>query len=209
MEGIMADEVITEGKDSKAPIISTQSGSAPSAVLSRGVEVTAVEPNHVLQLENAKLKFESESRALLERHDKELRELRAYKWAMRLFFALVLGGSIYSVLKVDDYVDERVALRIAKTDRVALALNQAQVGHWREAISLFDEVRAEMASGKLEAGTDFKRFLYFNALWLLGQAYEQNPDGTWVGQEQYDQLMKDHEFRREIFPTGAWRMTVI
>jgi hypothetical protein len=155
-----------------------------------------------LQLENTKLKFEADSRAVLEKHESALRELRAYKWVVRMLFALILGGSIYSFLKIDDYVDEHVAKRFMKTDRLSLLLSQAEVGHWRDALGLLDEIRTEIGSGKLKADQDFKRYLYYDTVWLLGQTIEKNPDGAWVGQEQYDILMKDPDFRRELFTRG-------
>jgi hypothetical protein len=151
-----------------------------------------------LQLENAKLKFEAESKSLFERHEAALRHIKFYKWIAGALFAFILGGSIYSFVKVDEYIDNRIAQRVVKTDRISLMLNKAQFGQWHEALGLVDEIRAEMDSGKLGADLEFKKFIYMNELWLLSQSYEKTANG-WIGQDQYDDLMKNQEFRRELF----------
>ena len=151
-----------------------------------------------LEVENVKLKLEADSRLLFEKHENALRHIKYYKWIGSIIFGVLLGGSIYSVARVDDYIDKRVAQRVVKADRVSLMLNKAQFGQWREALGLADEIRAELDSGKLGDDQEFKHFIYLTELWLLSQSYERTAGG-WVGQDQYDQLMKSQDFRREMF----------
>jgi hypothetical protein len=151
-----------------------------------------------LELDNLKLKLEADSRLLFEKHEKALRHVKFYKWIGGIIFGVLLGGSIYSVSHVDDYIDKRVAQRVVRADRVSLMLNKAQFGEWREALGLADEIRAELDSGKLGDDQEFKHFIYLTELWLLSQSYERTAGG-WVGQDQYDQLMKSQDFRREMF----------
>ena len=194
-----------------------QGSSAPIVPMHKGMESAggsypeppaAAKPDEAmllrLELDNVKLKFEAESRLLLEKHEKALRHIKFYKWIGGVIFGVILGGSIYSISHVDDYIDKRVAQRVVKADRIALMLNKAQFGQWREALGLVDEIRAELDSGKLGDDSEFKRFIYLNELWLLSQSYERTAGG-WVGQDQYDQLMKNQDFRREMFVKGSYQ----
>ena len=42
--------------------------------------------------------------------------MNLYKWVLRIAFVLFLGGSIFGILKIQDYVDDRVAKRVEKQD---------------------------------------------------------------------------------------------
>jgi hypothetical protein len=189
-------------RDSSAPIVPVHKGSTDSASIPYIEAPAATRPDEAmllrLELDNAKLRLEAESRQLFEKHEKALRHVKFYKWISGVLFGVILGGSIYSVANVDDYIDNHVAQRVIKLDRVSLMLNKAQFGQWREALGLADEIRVEFDSGKLGDNPEFKRFVYLNELWLLSQSYERTAGG-WVGQDQYDQLMKSEDFRRELF----------
>ena len=180
----------------------TQDPPLPRTAIELGPEVPET---LILRLENARLQLESASKALFRSHEDAIRTLKNYTLVLQVVFGVILGGSIYSLWSVDKYIDSRVAKRVVKTDRMALALSQAQVGRWRDALSIMDEVRSEIATNKLDADGDFKKFVYINLLWVLSQVDEVDPSGNWVGQSHYNQLVKDEDFQREILTRGIWK----
>ena len=49
--------------------------------------------------------------ALTQANEATLGELKFYRWALRAFFVLLFGGSILGVLKLQDYLDDRIQKR--------------------------------------------------------------------------------------------------
>lgn len=65
------------------------------------------------------MKLSDDTKKLLEEHFEQLsrknedtlRELSVYRWALRMFFAVLFGGSVLGFLKLQDYLDDRIQKR--------------------------------------------------------------------------------------------------
>lgn len=143
----------------------------------------------------AVLRMRNRSMELMHRHEDALADLRFYKAAVQLAWVVLIGGSLLTYANFNAFLDRRIGERVQKTDQVALALNQAQYGRWRDALATLDEVRYEVEKGALRAEPRFRGFLYENLLWVLANLEEDDTTGVPLGQEQYDALMSDRYFR--------------
>jgi tetratricopeptide (TPR) repeat protein len=117
-----------------------------------------------------------------------------------------LGGSILGILKYQDYLDSRidnkVAARAIKTDRLSLAASQAYSGQWRRSLQLLDEIWRDPGFSSLDP--NFKSFLFLNYVWVLGQVEGILPDGSWVGTPEWKRLNEDPDFVREFITGNSW-----
>src|SRR3954447_17543165 len=84
--------------------------------------------------EEAKKLVQEECKAVLEKDKEVLREVAAYKWAARIFFTLVLGGSIVGIFKAQDYIDDRIAKRTENLERLFLAKSLSDGGQAQDAL---------------------------------------------------------------------------
>jgi hypothetical protein len=70
--------------------------------------------------------------------------MNTYKWIIRGLFVLFLGGSILGIYKFQDYLDDRIAGRIAKFDNVYLASVLSTSNQYRTALqeinTYFDKI---------------------------------------------------------------------
>jgi hypothetical protein len=74
----------------------------------------------------------------LEQEKTVLSEMNIYKWALRTFFVVVLGGSIYGVFQIQNYVDDRVARHVEKQDNLYSGAVFTATGNPRSALEKLD-----------------------------------------------------------------------
>lgn len=153
-------------------------------------------------VDSALLKLERESRELFVKHEKALEQARVYRSAAAVLAVALSAGLTAILWKAEDYVDSRIAQRVVKSDRMALALNQAQFGRWRDALALLDELRRDSETGEAANDAQFRNFLFANLIWVLAGIEEIDPDGQWAGQRQYESLMQDRRFINEVLTAG-------
>ena len=141
---------------------------------------------------------------LLAKQETSLRELEVYKWVIRGILLVVLGGSVWTVLKYKEVIDTQIAARMVKSDRLNLAVFLANSGQWRESLSVLDDVWADLKKSSSSVDPEYRSFFYRNVLWVVSQAEERLPDGTWVGELEWKQLNQEPDFQREFVTTGRW-----
>jgi hypothetical protein len=82
--------------------------------------------------DDAKKLIEAECNRVNEQSKGLLREVEIYKWAARVFFTLVLGGSIVGVFKLQDYIDDRITKRTESLERLFNAKSLSDNGQGQD-----------------------------------------------------------------------------
>jgi len=130
-------------------------------------------------------------------------ELNVDKWVIRFIFALVIGGTIWGLVKYQDIIDNRIALHVTKMDRLPTAISLGEVGNWRGALTHLDSIKEDFKKTEFKPTQEFKNAFYPTYLWVLGQVEASEPDGTWVGQEQWKKLNEDPDYIA-LKTSGYW-----
>jgi len=143
-----------------------------------------------------------------------LNELNVHKWGLRFFWVALFSGSLYGLYKFQPYIDERVRVRASpfesrltedatRSQRLNLALAMANSGDWRDALTSIDEIYKDIKEGKMQADRSHKDIVYGNMVWIMSQLDVMEPSNTWMGQEEWNNLMSDQDFRIN-FLTAQW-----
>jgi len=156
------------------------------------------------ELELSKYKAKEEINTLIESYQKTLSELNTYKWALRVVFAALLGGSIFGVMKLQDYIDNRIANRVEKIDRLYFAVSLANTGQWRDSLVEFDAIWSDFKAPGFKPTEQYKSFYYLNLLWVLASLEEYLPNGLPVGQPQWERVQLDADFIHEFMTSNRW-----
>ena len=141
---------------------------------------------------------------MVAKQQQSLHELDLYKWGIRAFLVLVLGGSIWTILKYKDVIDTQIAARMLKSDKLNLAIYLANSGQWRESLAQLDEIWPDIGRSSQHIDPEYRSFFFRNVLWVISQAEETLPDGSWVGEAEWKQLNQNGDFQREFVTTGRW-----
>jgi tetratricopeptide (TPR) repeat protein len=141
---------------------------------------------------------------MMAKEQKALHELELYKWAVRAFLLIILGGSIWTVLRYKQIIDAQVAQRMINSDRLNLAIQLAGSGQWRESLSELDDIWADLKKSPSSVDPKYKSFFCRNVLWVVSQTEERLADGSWVGAKEWKELNEDADFQREFTTTGRW-----
>jgi hypothetical protein len=182
----------------------TDSDKQFAEITKAALEFKAEAANQLASITKAALEKKAQDLELSKAQQKELYELQIYKWVIRGLFIVLLGGSIYGFLKFQPFIDERIALRFQKSDRLTLAMANASSGARKEALQAIDGFYENIKSGRLEETRDYKDFVYSTMIWFMSQDDENLSDGiSWVGQEEWLDLWKNQDFLR-YYITGSW-----
>jgi tetratricopeptide (TPR) repeat protein len=162
-------------------------------------------------LEKTKLQYKADINELLAKNQElvgkmqeSLHELQLYKWAIRGIILLVLGGSVLTILKYKEVIDAQIMVRMAKSDRLNLAIQLGSQGQWREALMTLDEIWVDIRKSPDAVNSQYKSFFFRNFLWVISQTEERRPDGSFVGAEEWKQLNADPDFRAEFITSPRW-----
>jgi hypothetical protein len=123
-----------------------------------------------------------------------LMELNVDKWVIRFIFALVIGGTIWGLLKYQDVIDNRIALHVTKMDRLPTAISLGEIGNWRAALTHLDNIKDDFKKTEFKPTQEFKNAFYPTYLWVLSQVEATEPDGAWVGEDQWRRLNEEPDF---------------
>jgi len=137
-------------------------------------------------------------------------ELNIYKWALRTFFVVVLGGSVFGSIKARDYIDDIVASRIQKQDDLYAAAILSTAGDYRRSLELFDRFMIAAAGSNSTSTGLFERqnmlswkgvssqqqtLVFIYLVTTLAGISDQAPNGDFIGKHYWTALLNDPGFR--------------
>src|SRR5262245_14698731 len=155
-------------------------------------------------LELSKYKTREEINTLIESYQKTLSELNTYKWVLRFVFVALLGGSIFGVTKLQGYIDNRIANRVEKIDRLYFAVSLANTGQYRDSLIEFDTLWSDFKAPGFKPTEQYKSFYYIYLLRVLAYQEDFLPNGLPAGQFQWDRLQSDADFIHEFMTSNRW-----
>jgi hypothetical protein len=166
------------------------------ATISRGTATIPFEEAMELEADAKKL-IKEQVDELLKSQTSTLQELAVYRWALRTFFAAVLGGSIFGVLKFQDFLDSRISARSEHFEDVYFGIAQANSDP-EVARQLFDNALSRFDDSVFKPGTSFRSHYFYNFIFILADTYEQNADRSWTGKSSWDRLNANAFFKRDF-----------
>jgi len=155
------------------------------------------------ELNDQTQEFNKELETLVKKYQSTLDELRVYKWTIRFILAILGIGTIWAFWVIPEYVDSRIGDRIAKTDRIALAVSLANASRWRDSLAIMSSQWDDFKLSGFKPSDDYKRFFFFNLLWALAECETIEPDGTWTGEQLWNRLNSDSDYQR-FRTAGDW-----
>lgn len=136
--------------------------------------------------------------ALTQANEATLRELKFYRWALRAFFVLLFGGSILGVLKLQDYLDDRIQKRSEELSGIVYgSLAQSN----EDPATAVDQYAAflEKLENPLFRPAESIRAIYFRRfLFALADDMEVDANGEFLGRPAYVELLGSKTYKRDL-----------
>jgi len=154
--------------------------------------------------------------SLLVRKEKELAELELRcqrqitaweRWStgLKVLLTATVGGSILGIgaawVKVDSYIDGRVAARVLKNETMTYAIWLANSNRPRQALAVFGVLYDDFS--KSTPSAPVRSYFYQQMLGLLAQLPDRTASG-FVGSLDWGQLNHDPYFTREFITQDLW-----
>jgi hypothetical protein len=165
--------------------------------------------------DSAKELIEKHCTVVLERHKDVLREVEVYKWAARVFFTLVLGGSIVGFFQLQNYLDDRIAKGTSNLDRLFYARQLSDADQPMDALPELLEYARSVSSSSLpdnitpeggrnifgdfgKAGPVIRLYFFASLLDVLSKIPSDDPEAVSFGRVEWDNLLKNTRFHQDI-----------
>ena len=173
-------------------------------------------------LEETKKAIDEQCKIILEQYKDTLREVEIYKWAVRVFFTIVLGGSIIGIFQLQDYLDDRIAKGTTHLEQLVFAKLLSDNGQYMDALpELVDYARSVSSSpvsstvrarnggynifGDFnKAGPSIRSYFFLDALDVLTGIQSNDIEAAEFGAPEWEELKNNERFREDILENPRW-----
>jgi hypothetical protein len=172
--------------------------------------------------DSAKELIEKQCTVVLERYKDALREVEVYKWAARVFFTLVLGGSIVGFFQLQTYLDDRIAKGTSTLERLFYAKQLSDANQPMDALPELLEYARSVSSSRVpenttpegsqnmfgdfgKAGPSVRSYFFFSLLDVLTSIPSLEPEAASFGRIEWDNLFKNTRFHQDIIINPVWQ----
>lgn len=143
-----------------------------------------------------------------------LLELKFYTWAIRIIFVVVLGGSIWGLLKAQDYVDERIALHTETFDSLYIANLFTQNGDPRTALGYADAFINNVRDNKdvwdlRKLSEPQQNFFFMTILRIVANMSDKDKSSSvdYIVKQHWRRLLSDTLFQSFYINSKKWQDT--
>jgi hypothetical protein len=138
-----------------------------------------------------------------------LTELNLYRWALRALFVVVLGGSVFGIIKAQDYLDDIVARHVQKQDDLYSGAVLTAAGDSRGALERLDSFVNNVGTDKgmwdvKDVSVEQRSFLLFSLLTALSSIEDMDINGEFIGKGDWTMLLDDPVFRNRFLISNRW-----
>jgi hypothetical protein len=166
--------------------------------------------------------IEEQCKITLEQYKDALREVEVYKWIARVFFTLVLGGSIIGVFQLQGYLDDRIAKGTSSLEQLFYAKSLSDSGQYRDALpelleyarsvsstSIPDNIKATDSRSEYgdfnKAGPAIRTYFFLNLLDVLIGIPDNDPESASFGSFEWEHLQNNTRFQEDIIYNERFR----
>jgi len=152
--------------------------------------------------------------AFLKEEKAVLFEMNIYRWVLRGLFVVILGGSIFGIFKVQEYVDGRVASRVERQDDLYSGAVMAVTGGPRAALEKLDNFVNGVSGTTLQDSStvwhldkiskDQQTFFFISFISALASIRDQDVDGEFIGKSHWRILLSDRYFQQQFVISERW-----
>lgn len=136
--------------------------------------------------------------ALTQANEATLRELKFYRWALRAFFVLVFGGSILGVLKLQDYLDDRIQRRSEELSGIVYgSLAQSSEEH-ASAVDQYAAFLPKLENPVFRPAESIRTIYYRRFLFALADDMEVDANGEFLARPAYVELLGSKTYKQDL-----------
>jgi hypothetical protein len=127
-----------------------------------------------------------------------LRELNMYRWALRAFFVLLFGGSILGVLKLQDYLDDRIQKRSEELSGIIYGSAAQSSGDPSAAVEQYAAFLEKLENPVFRPSETIRSIYYTRFLEALADDSQVDANGDFLVQPAYIALLESKTYRRDL-----------
>lgn len=147
--------------------------------------------------DDAKSLIKLEVDALLKEHRSIRDELNIYRWAIRLLFVVLLGGSVVGVLKLQDYLDDRIQRRSEELSSIIYGSAAQSAGDFRTAIEQYHPYLEKLESPLFRPSEPIRSIYYYKFLMALADDYSVDPGGKFSSLSAFNALVSSKQYQKD------------
>jgi len=147
--------------------------------------------------EEAKAAIAKEFEELSRKNNETLQELNIYKWALRLIFVLIFGGTIVGVLKLQDYLDDRIQKRNEELSGIIYGSVAQNSNDASTAIDQYYAFLDKLENPILRPSDQVRAIYFLRFIQALADANATDPTGEFESKSVYFALLDSKYFKKD------------
>jgi tetratricopeptide (TPR) repeat protein len=156
--------------------------------------------------DEAKELIAREFEALAKKTNDTLQELKIYRWALRIIFALLFGGTVLGVLKLQDYLDRRIEERSEELSGIVYGNVAQAAGDLGTAIEQYSDVLDKLDNAVFRPSESIRSIYYFRFIQALAYDNQTDPDGEFAVNHVFLSLLRSKSFKKDRLQNEkSWR----
>jgi tetratricopeptide (TPR) repeat protein len=137
---------------------------------------------------------------------KTLQELAVYRWALRIFLAVFLGGTIFGVLRFQDYLDDRIQKRTEELSGIVYGSVAQSSFDPRTAIEQYNDFLPKLETAALRPSEPIRSIFYLRFIQALADDVELDPSGEFEVRPAFLALTESRYFKKDfLLNERRWR----
>jgi hypothetical protein len=135
-----------------------------------------------------------------------LQELEIYRWALRVLFVLLFGGTLLGIFKLQAYLDDRIQKRSEQLSGFVYGSAAQSSGDPRTAIEQYKDFLGNLESAVLRPSEPIRSIYYLKFIQALADDNQTEPDGDFEVRGVYLTLIGSKFFKKDwLLNEGRWR----
>jgi tetratricopeptide (TPR) repeat protein len=127
-----------------------------------------------------------------------LRELNVYRWALRTFFVVLFGGSILGVLKLQDYLDDRIQKRSEDLSAIIYGNAAQSSGDPSSAIEQYGPFLEKLENPVFRPSEAIRAIYYYRFIQALADDPQVDANGDFLVGPAYAALLESKTYKRDL-----------
>lgn len=148
--------------------------------------------------EEAKELVAKQVAALTQANEATLRELKFYRWALRAFFVLLFGGSILGVLKLQDYLDDRIQQRSEELSGIVYGSLAQSSDDPAAAVDQYAAFLEKLENPVFRPSESIRAIYYRRFFFALAEDMQVDANGEFIARPAYVELLASKSYKRDL-----------
>ena len=165
----------------------------------RNAELDVVPDEVNMELtEDAKALIAGYVSQLSKANEATLKELNLYRWALRAFFVLLFGGSVLGVLKLQDYLDDRIQKRWEDLGGIIYGSAAQSAGDPSTAVEQYTPFLEKLETPVFRPSEPIRSIYYYRFIQALADDNEVDAHGDFLVAPAFVALLASKTYGRDL-----------